>query len=151
MRVQSQDLGIQDKVKQLFFRIALETFYFFQVVFHLNFSFEALLRVIGTSNVGIHTMYNEHFGISVVESMAGGLIMVANDSGGPRMDIIDNEVSGYLASTAEEYSEIIYKIMNKSKVELDSMRKEARRKVRRFSDEMFHESLHNALGDFFGD
>jgi alpha-1,2-mannosyltransferase len=30
----------------------------------------------------------EHFGISVVELMCSGLITIANDSGGPQMDII---------------------------------------------------------------
>lgn len=40
------------------------------------------------SSVGIHTMWNEHFGISVVEMMAAGLVVVAHDSGGPSMDIV---------------------------------------------------------------
>jgi alpha-1,2-mannosyltransferase len=38
--------------------------------------------------VGIHTMWNEHFGISVVEMMAAGLVVVAHNSGGPSMDIV---------------------------------------------------------------
>ena len=33
-------------------------------------------------------MWNEHFGISVVEYMAAGLVTIAHDSGGPRMDIV---------------------------------------------------------------
>lgn len=31
--------------------------------------------------IGLHTMWNEHFGISVVEGMAAGQIMVAHASG----------------------------------------------------------------------
>ncbi|KAJ1859191.1 asparagine-linked glycosylation protein [Coemansia sp. RSA 720] len=38
--------------------------------------------------VGIHTMRDEHFGINIVEMMAAGLLTVAHDSAGPRMDII---------------------------------------------------------------
>lgn len=37
---------------------------------------------------GLHTMWNEHFGISVVELMAAGLVVVAHNSGGPKLDII---------------------------------------------------------------
>jgi hypothetical protein len=33
-------------------------------------------------------MWNEHFGISVVEMMAAGLVVVAHNSGGPSMDIV---------------------------------------------------------------
>jgi alpha-1,2-mannosyltransferase len=33
-------------------------------------------------------MWNEHFGISVVEMMAAGLVVIAHNSGGPKMDII---------------------------------------------------------------
>ena len=40
------------------------------------------------ASVGIHTMWNEHFGISVVEMMAAGLVVVAHNSGGPSMDIV---------------------------------------------------------------
>ena len=49
-------------------------------------------------------MWNEHFGIAVVELMAAGLITIAHDSGGPKMDIIQPGMTGYLANTAEEYT-----------------------------------------------
>lgn len=60
--------------------------------------------------IGLHTMWNEHFGISVVEGMAAGQIMVAHASGqtnfhkfilihfniigGPKLDIIGTEIVG---------------------------------------------------------
>ena len=39
-------------------------------------------------------MWNEHFGISIVEMMAAGLVVVAHNSGGPKGDIInvDNDM-----------------------------------------------------------
>ncbi|KAJ1960223.1 asparagine-linked glycosylation protein [Dipsacomyces acuminosporus] len=38
--------------------------------------------------VGLHTMRDEHFGINIVEMMAAGLITIAHDSAGPKLDII---------------------------------------------------------------
>ncbi|CAL9121649.1 unnamed protein product [Musa acuminata var. zebrina] len=50
----------------------------------------------------------QHFGISVVEYMASGVVPIAHDSAGPKMDIILNEggrKTGFLASNKEEYNE----------------------------------------------
>ena len=47
--------------------------------------------------VGVNGMWNEHFGIGVVEYQAAGLICVVNDSGGPKADIVvdvDEEPTG---------------------------------------------------------
>ena len=38
--------------------------------------------------VGTNAMWNEHFGIGVVEYQAAGLISVVNDSGGPKLNIV---------------------------------------------------------------
>jgi alpha-1,2-mannosyltransferase len=42
----------------------------------------------GVASVGVNGMWNEHFGIGVVEYQAAGLISVVNDSGGPKLDIV---------------------------------------------------------------
>ena len=65
--------------------------------------------------VGLHTMWNEHFGISVVEMLAAGLMVVAHNSGGPMMDIITDIAlglnssntlyNGFLASSPDEYAD----------------------------------------------
>ena len=49
-------------------------------------------------------MWNEHFGIGVVEMMAAGLVTVAHNSGGPRDDIIAAG-TGMLAVSPEEYAD----------------------------------------------
>lgn len=67
-------------------------------------------RFLAHSSVGLHTMWNEHFGISIVEMMAAGLVVVAHNSGGPKDDIIetkDSSRTGFLASTPEEYADAI--------------------------------------------
>lgn len=48
------------------------------VEFKVNVSYQELVQCYQMAKIGLHTMWNEHFGISVVEMMAAGLIMVAN-------------------------------------------------------------------------
>ena len=54
------------------------------------------------STIGLRAMWNEHFGISIVNCMAAGLIMVAHKSGGPLMNIVIGsegaQLVGFLAS-----------------------------------------------------
>jgi len=50
-------------------------------------------------------MWNEHFGISVAEYLATGLITIAHKSGGPYLGIVlpvDEQPSGFMATTEEE-------------------------------------------------
>ena len=51
-------------------------------------SWPQILHWLGKSSVGVNGMWNEHFGIGVVEYQAAGLICVVNDSGGPKYDIV---------------------------------------------------------------
>lgn len=43
-----------------------------------NISYQELIQNYQIASIGLHSMWNEHFGIGVVECMAAGLIMVAN-------------------------------------------------------------------------
>ena len=60
-------------------------------------------------------MKAEHFGISCVEMMSAGLITIAHDSAGPRMDIIGRSPDpvGHLADTAEDYAQYVKEAMVK--------------------------------------
>ena len=53
-----------------------------------NPSFDEVKRLFENCKIGIHTMRDEHFGISIVEMMAAGLLTIAHKSGGPLNDII---------------------------------------------------------------
>jgi len=111
------------------------------VNFIVNISYEALLDLLSESVVGLHTMKDEHFGIGVVEFMAGGLVTLAHDSAGPKMDIVidaDGHKTGYLASTVDDYVQCLKEIFSLSSEERYEICVAARNSVKkRFSEETF--------------
>ncbi|PAV74669.1 hypothetical protein WR25_20237 [Diploscapter pachys] len=129
----ASELGIADNVK-----------------WSLNVPYEELLAEFSDSLISIHTMWNEHFGISVVEGMAAGAIMLAHDSGGPQMDIVlpekgSKQSVGYLAANREEYVHAIRNILGHTRQERDRIRAAARKAVGRFSEEQFDKKWIEAI------
>lgn len=59
-----------------------------RVEFICDASWPEILVWLRKSSVGVNGMWNEHFGIGVVEYQAAGLICVVNNSGGPKEDIV---------------------------------------------------------------
>jgi alpha-1,2-mannosyltransferase len=59
-----------------------------QTEFHTDASWPDILDWLRRSSVGVNGMWNEHFGIGVVEYQAAGLISVVHDSAGPKQDIV---------------------------------------------------------------
>mgnify|MGYP001558175304 CR=1 FL=1 len=57
----------------------------------------------------------EHFGISTVEAMAAGCVPVCF-SGGGQVEIIDNNINGFLWKTVKELTEITLKIIGDDKL-----------------------------------
>ena len=69
--------------------------------------FDDLMRRIKEATWGVHTMIDEHFGISVVEMLAGGLVVLAHNSAGPRDDILGNHTHalyGILAKDDKDFN-----------------------------------------------
>ncbi|KAM0795104.1 alpha-1,2-mannosyltransferase alg-11 [Usnea florida] len=99
--------------------------------------------------VGVNGMWNEHFGIGVVEYQAAGLICVVNDSGGPKADIVvdvDGGATGYHASTESEYAHSFAEALSMSEEATSAMRKRARASSKRFTEEMFAAKWVEQLG-----
>jgi len=111
------------------------------VQFAVNMGYEDLLETLGESIVGLHTMKDEHFGISVVDFMASGLVTLAHDSAGPKMDIVvdtDGEKTGYLAETVDEYVKCLKEIVHLNPQKRYEIGLAARNSVKkRFSEETF--------------
>ncbi|CAN1259486.1 GDP-Man:Man(3)GlcNAc(2)-PP-Dol alpha-1,2-mannosyltransferase [Linum perenne] len=109
------------------------------VEFHKNVMYRDLIKLLGGAVAGLHSMIDEHFGISVVES---------HNSAGPRMDIVleeDGEPTGFLAETVEEFADAIIKVVKMPESERLKMAAAARRRAGKFSEERFYEDLKSAI------
>ncbi|CAO4371992.1 unnamed protein product [Caenorhabditis nigoni] len=123
LKKEAKDLGIEKELR-----------------FELNIPYENLIDELSKALISIHTMHNEHFGISVVEAMAASTVILSNDSGGPKMDIVkdfDGKCVGYLSITREEYAETVLKILDEGRSQRDRIREQARKSLSRFSDSAF--------------
>ncbi|KAK3989575.1 hypothetical protein QBC44DRAFT_81865 [Cladorrhinum sp. PSN332] len=109
-----------------------------KVEFHLDASWPEILQWLRRASVGVNGMWNEHFGIGVVEYQAAGLVSVVHDSGGPKLDIvveIDGEPTGFHATTSTEFAEGFEKAL--SLPGPHAVRLRARKSATRFTEEEF--------------
>lgn len=130
-----KDLAIKLKVEE-------------DVEFYKNVTYRELVGLLGGATAGIHSMMDEHFGISVVEYMAAGAIPIAHNSAGPKMDIVlpeEGKQTGFLAETVEEYSDAILKILRMSESEKHEIAAAARRRASRFSEQRFYQDFRAAI------
>lgn len=68
--------------------------------------YDQIKEMLWTSTYGINAMWNEHFGIAVVEYLVGGLIPIVHGSAGPLFDIVIDDVGFFfLDSSDPDYAE----------------------------------------------
>ncbi|KAJ8769475.1 hypothetical protein K2173_002965 [Erythroxylum novogranatense] len=118
------------------------------VEFHKNVTYRDLIKLLGGAIAGLHSMVDEHFGISVVEYMAAGAIPIAHNSAGPRMDIVleeDGKQVGFLCQSVEEYADAIVKVVRMPESERHRMAAAARKRACRFSEQRFHDDFKAAI------
>lgn len=111
-----------------------------QTTFLCDASWPSVLEHLGTASVGVNAMWNEHFGICVVEYQAAGLICVTHDSGGPREDIVidlGDGATGFRAETEEQFAASFEAALALPEAEKVAMRQRARRSAQRFTEEEF--------------
>ncbi|CAL5867652.1 uncharacterized protein PFLUO_LOCUS1871 [Penicillium psychrofluorescens] len=111
-----------------------------QTTFLCDASWPAVLSHLGTASIGVNAMWNEHFGICVVEYQAAGLICVTHNSGGPREDIVvdlGDGPTGFHAETEEEFAAAYEAALTLSQSEKVEMRERARHSARRFTEAEF--------------
>ncbi|KAI0198804.1 glycosyltransferase family 4 protein [Astrocystis sublimbata] len=109
-----------------------------RVIFKLDAPWSDVLDLLKRSYIGVNGMWNEHFGIGVVEYQAAGLISVVHNSGGPKLDIVtevDGQPTGFHATTASEFAQGFEAAFSLS--DPVAIRLRARKSSQRFSDEEF--------------
>ncbi|CAI6097104.1 unnamed protein product [Clonostachys chloroleuca] len=131
--------GDQDKKRVYELRLMVNELHIKdRVEFHLDASWPEILEWLRKASVGVNGMWNEHFGIGVVEYQAAGLISVVHNSGGPKLDIvieIDGEPTGFHATSVEEFAEGYEKAL--SLPDPLAVRLRARKSAKRFTEEEF--------------
>ncbi|KAK3422643.1 hypothetical protein EUGRSUZ_G03076 [Eucalyptus grandis] len=123
------------------------------VEFHKNVMYRDLVKLLAGATAGLHSMTDEHFGISVVEYMAAGAIPIAHKSAGPKMDIVleeDGQQTGFLAQNVEEYADAILKIIRMPESERFNMAAASRKRASRFSEQRFYEDFRAAIRPVMG-
>ncbi|KAJ6141466.1 Alpha-1-2-mannosyltransferase (Alg11) [Penicillium chermesinum] len=104
------------------------------------YNLRLLAHELRTASIGVNAMWNEHFGICVVEYQAAGLICVTHDSGGPREDIVvdlGDGATGFRAETEEQFAAAYEAALALPKEEKIAMRKRAQKSALRFTEEEF--------------
>jgi len=128
LKSQARELGIDEHVE-----------------FVVNATFEEMHAWLSKASIGLHSMWNEHFGISIVEMMAAGMIVIAHKSGGPLKDIVVDG-TGFLAASADEYADCLAEAIDNYRA-LGDMRRKARESTKRFSDEKFSQAIVRILNE----
>ena len=115
------------------------------VEFYHDVDNATLKELLQHSIVGLHAMTDEHFGICIVEYMAFGAIPIAHNSGGPKMDIVQHGVDGFLASDATSYAAALEGAFGMNDEKLREMIENGKRKSLQFSEESFNAGMYDAL------
>ncbi|CAA0834416.1 GDP-Man\\x3aMan(3)GlcNAc(2)-PP-Dol alpha-1-2-mannosyltransferase [Striga hermonthica] len=118
------------------------------VEFHKNVTYSELVTLLGAATAGIHSMIDEHFGISVVEYMASGAIPIAHNSAGPKMDIVlpeDGKQTGFLAQNVQQYADAILTVTRMPESERLEMTAAARKRASQFSEQRFYQDFKAAV------
>ncbi|XP_063808023.1 GDP-Man:Man(3)GlcNAc(2)-PP-Dol alpha-1,2-mannosyltransferase [Pseudophryne corroboree] len=122
------------------------------VEFKVNIPFGELKKLLSEATIGLHTMWNEHFGIGVVECMAAGTIILAHNTGGPKLDIVvpyEGHETGFLADSEDSYASAMDRILSMSEKNRLQIRQNARNSVSRFSDQEFEVHFLSATETLF--
>lgn len=105
------------------------------VTFNKDANYDVLKKCLSKSDIGLHTMIDEHFGICTVDYMASGLIPICHKSAGPLIDIVKD--TDFLGLDIDEYVEKIEKISNMDLQTKIEHRKRFREQSKPFSRSMF--------------
>jgi len=108
-----------------------------------NASEREKIELLGRAKIYLHPMKYEHFGISIVEAMASGLIPVVHRSGGPWTDIVEFGRYGFGFRDEDEASSIIENVLELQGRDLESLRSKIVTRSQDFSYIKFKYTINN--------
>lgn len=77
------------------------------IEFLTDIPYSEVKRQLFNSTYGINAMWNEHFGIAVVEYLASGLIALVHASAGPYLDIVDKDIGYFFIDPSDpDYNKV---------------------------------------------
>ena len=121
------------------------------VKFLPNGTKEQILEEFSKAKIGIHTMVDEHFGITLIEMMAAGLILVTHNSAGAKDDILvsfdDGSKPGFLVENEEEYVDQIEEILLRYEKMKNIIIPASTKRAEIFSDEAFKTQFLNEMNE----
>ncbi|KAJ2744072.1 asparagine-linked glycosylation protein [Coemansia sp. BCRC 34301] len=135
-----------------------------QVLIVANAPWTQVLDFLRCARVGVHTMRDEHFGINIVEMMAAGLLTVAHDSAGPKLDIIVPAIRspqdlaavessgqecpvGFVATDAAEFAQSIAWALDATDKAASAVQRAARQAAStKFSEDAFRTAFYKRFG-----
>lgn len=110
------------------------------VSFEIDVPWPIVMKKLSSGSIGTNAMWNEHFGIGVVEYMAAGLIPVVHDSAGPKLDIVtpyDGKPTGFHATDVTSFAFAFEQALSLSEEDCIAWRRRAQASSQRFSEEVF--------------
>jgi glycosyltransferase involved in cell wall biosynthesis len=127
-------LDYYSDLKQMVIDLSLNDY----ITFEVNASLDKLLSIVQESRVFFHPMVGEHFGMSVIEAMAAGLIAVVPNEGG----VTEFVPRKYQYSTIQQAAEIIMNVFNNVH---KTDRIEIIRDIDKFSNSHYIKGFHTIL------
>jgi glycosyltransferase involved in cell wall biosynthesis len=104
-----------------------------------DIEFSKLIEIYRKSKIYIHAMKNEHFGMSIIEAMAAGLVPIVHRSGGPWEDILKGLQGhyGFSYSSKSEAIKYIIELLENEEVRYEIVKRNIKYVINEFSDKMF--------------
>jgi|Deesub1362B_J571_1020462.scaffolds.fasta_scaffold00005_165 glycosyltransferase involved in cell wall biosynthesis len=117
------------------------------ISFLKNISHVDKLKILSRASVYLHPPFAEHFGISIVEAMASGLVPVVPRDGGVWTDIVYRGRYGFGYRNADEAGKIISEIISNEEIYIE-YRELALVRSKKFSDDFFRKRISKVIRCF---
>jgi glycosyltransferase involved in cell wall biosynthesis len=134
------DMSYYEHIKKMILDYELSSY----VSLQTNISFSKLVQLMQLAKVYFHPKIDEHFGISIVEAMAAGLLPVVSDVGGHTEFV----PSKYHFHTLDNTADLIGLAFGEA---TDSERKDISDSTIRFSNENYIRSFNHILSELLGE